>query len=142
MIVTGDAWRDTVDAAQAHNAPCEFSTLIGYEWSGLAGAANLHRNVILRSRAVLPYPVSARHAGSPEALWDALDRQCRDGIPGCESITIPHNSNLSERCMFAPTLAGGEAMTDRVALQPCCEDSVPRSIQERAWSSPICYSSR
>jgi Protein of unknown function (DUF3604) len=33
-------------------------------------------------------------------LWRKLQAQCLDGIPGCDVLTIPHNSNLSGGLMF------------------------------------------
>jgi hypothetical protein len=128
------AWRDTLTAAATHNSPCEFSTFVGYEWSGLAGMANLHRNVIFRSSNVVSSPISAREARTPEALWDALDAACRDGVAECEAITIPHNPNLSEGLMFAPTLTSGDAMTARVAQQRQRYERLVEIVQHKGAS--------
>ena len=35
-------------------------------------------------------------------LWQGLERDCAKGVPGCEVLTIPHNSNISGNgLMFA-----------------------------------------
>ena len=31
----------------------------------------------------------------------AVERECEEGIPGCDAVTIAHNSNLSAGLMFA-----------------------------------------
>ena len=133
----GAVWQDTQAAAARHDAPCDFSTFVGYEWSGMAGMANLHRNVLFRSDAVMAHPVSARDARTPEALWDALDVQCRGGVAGCEAITIPHNSNLSEGQMFSATLATGELMTREVARQRQRYERLVELVQHKGSSE--CY---
>lgn len=46
-------------------------------------------------------------ATSPDALWRALHAVCLDGKPGCDALTIPHNSNLSGRLMFQPVREDG-----------------------------------
>ena len=130
----GAVWRDTRAAAQTHNTPCEFSTFVGYEWSGMAGMANLHRNVIFRSNQVVSRPISAREARTPEALWDALDDSCRDAVANCEAVTIPHNPNLSEGLMFAPILSSGEAMTARVAQQRQRYERLVEIVQHKGAS--------
>ena len=40
------AWSDIVDAAERHNEPGKFTSLIGWEWSSIPIGANLHRVVI------------------------------------------------------------------------------------------------
>ncbi|GAB3273578.1 DUF3604 domain-containing protein [Parahaliea aestuarii] len=130
-------WRDTQAAAQSHNAPCEFTTFVGYEWSGLDGAANLHRNVIFRSEAVPSNPASAREARTPEQLWDALDHECRDGGSGCEAVTIPHNSNLSQGLMFSALLSSGDQMTSEQAQQRARYERLAEIVQHKGESE--CY---
>lgn len=132
-----EVWSDTIQAAQDHNNACEFTTFIGYEWSGLADGSNLHRNVIFRNDAVVQQPISARNARTPEALWDALDSQCRDAIAGCEALTIPHNPNLSDGKMFSPTTVSGEAMSTHVAEQRRRYERLVEIVQHKGESE--CY---
>jgi hypothetical protein len=96
-------WGDIQEAAEAHydrTAACRFTTFVGYEWTGSISAKNLHRNVIFRTAAVPELPASYFEASSPEALWQALRAGCVHGVPGCDVLTIPHNSNLSGGLMF------------------------------------------
>jgi len=92
-----DVWRDVQAAAEAaydRSAACRFTSLIGYEWtSGIA--SNLHRNVIFRNAAVPDRAISHVETVSAFRLFEALERECAAGAPGCEAIVIPHNSNIS-----------------------------------------------
>ncbi len=55
-------WQEMQRAADDHNdatASCEFTALIGYEWTGVTeGAGNLHRNVVFRNHIVPDLPIS------------------------------------------------------------------------------------
>jgi hypothetical protein len=134
---TTAVWQDTISAAQTHNSHCEFSTLIGYEWSGTLQGSNMHRNVLFRSEDVITRPISAREAPHVEALWEGLDRKCRDAVPGCEAITIPHNMNLSEGKMFSARMGNGEAITSAVALQRARYERLAEILQHKGSSE--CY---
>lgn len=96
-------WKESVAAANRHNQPGEFTTLIGYEWtssgSGLASGAptNLHRNILFRADAAPDLPFSSFDSADPEALWRWMDAQRAGGV---ELMAIPHNSNLSDGLMF------------------------------------------
>ena len=98
MDIFKDAWRDIIETTERHNAPGEFTTFIGYEYttSGPEGA-NLHRNVIFRGSAVPDLPFSAIDSRNPKDLWDWMDGLRALGI---ESLAIPHNSNRSNGMMF------------------------------------------
>jgi hypothetical protein len=122
-------WRDIQEAAEAHydrSSACRFTTFVGYEWTASAGAKNLHRNVIFRTAAVPRLPASFFEAQTPEALWRALREGCMEGIPGCDALTIPHNSNLSGGLMFQAVGEDGAAVDGawartRQALEPLVE---------------------
>lgn len=96
-------WQEMQQAAKDHNditASCEFTALIGYEWTGVTSeAGNLHRNVVFRNDIVPKLPVSWID-GSAVHLWQSLDQQCNESGSGCEALTIPHNSNISGGYMF------------------------------------------
>lgn len=123
-----EVWQRTIDAAQAHHddtPQCRFTTFVGYEWSGMQSLANLHRNVIFRSADVPAVPLSYYEAPSAQALWDALRAQCLDGLPGCDVLAIPHNSNWSNGRMFRVEYPGGgseaEQAAARAAMEPLVE---------------------
>jgi hypothetical protein len=90
------------EAAYDRTAACEFTSFIGYEWTGSRATNNLHRNVIFRNEQTVELPISFYEETQPAGLWRELRAQCIDTGNGCEAIVIPHNSNLSNGQMFAP----------------------------------------
>ncbi len=121
-----DPWREIEEAAaeyQDRSAACRFSTFVGYEWTGMPGGRNLHRNVIFRSEVVPPRPVTYIETQTPEALLRALERECVRALPGCDVVSIPHNSNVSGGLMF------GAERLDGTPLSP--EDAALRARLER-----------
>ena len=92
-------WQEHQTAAEEaydRSAACRFTSFVAYEWTSSPKRGHLHRNVIFRNERVPELPISVMETG-PIAmnLWRGLDEGCRDGAPGCEAITIPHNSNWS-----------------------------------------------
>jgi hypothetical protein len=130
-------WRDTIRAAQNHNQDCDFTAFIGYEWSGMQGGSNMHRNVVFRTDQVIDQPISALDENHVEDLWRRLDRECRDADIDCEAITIPHNSNLSEGKMFSARMGNGEPMTRAVAEQRARYERLAEILQHKGDSE--CY---
>ena len=106
-------WQLIQRAAEEANgsAPeCAFTTFIGYEWTALTGtAANLHRNVIFKNAQVPATAKSWVETPTVEYLWDYLEQDCVEDKPGCDAVTIPHNSNISGGLMFqAPGIASDD----------------------------------
>ncbi|MEM7081013.1 MAG: DUF3604 domain-containing protein [Pseudomonadota bacterium] len=87
-------WAQIQAAANEANTPCEFTSFIGYEYTGTPGTSNYHRNVIFRNASVPDLPVSYIDAPIDSKLWAGLDALCKVEA-GCDYLTIPHNSNLS-----------------------------------------------
>lgn len=108
-------WKEHQAAAEEaydRSSECSFTSLIGYEWTSAPEAAHLHRNVIFRNERVPSDPVTAMETGpSAMKLWQGLDAGCRDGTPGCEAITIPHNTNWSAGTAFGSGVAIREDIT-------------------------------
>jgi hypothetical protein len=95
------AIRDAAEEAYDRSGECRFTSFVGYEWTAiLEDGINLHRNVIFRNEQVPALPVSWVETPSAVDLWDHLEQECVRGIPGCDALTIPHNSNLSAGLMF------------------------------------------
>ena len=116
-------WQDTQSAAEQfydRTTACGFTTFVAYEWTGNTGVQNLHRNVIFRNATVPPLPISYVEQPTPRGLWDALHTQCLDGLPGCDALAIPHNSNLSNGAMFVPESGAADAAF-RAAMEPLVE---------------------
>jgi len=127
-------WDDTIASAEAHNSPCEFTTFIGYEWSGVIDGANMHRNIIFRNSQVVETPMSALDLPTPEQLWSGLDKNCRDSGASCDAITIPHNMNLSKGKLFSQTMSDGKPMTRAVARQRQDYDTLAEILQHKGDS--------
>lgn len=106
------AWMAQQTIADEEYRPCSFTTLHGYEYSSNKRGQMLHRNVIFRGGAAqVPdvvfgsatptTGVDDRNANDEWMLFDHLQQEC-GGLDGCEVLTIPHNSNLSDGRMFLP----------------------------------------
>jgi hypothetical protein len=139
LAAAGGPWREMQEAAEAsydRSAACRFTTFVGYEWTKSVGTANnLHRNVIFRNAVVPALPASAVDALTPEDLWDALDRDCRNGADGCEALVIPHNSNLSGGFMFAAEqLRSGEPFSAEYAARRADYERLVEVIQHKGDS--------
>ena len=96
-------WQEIQDAAEGaydRTSACRFTSFVGYEWTGSVDTNNLHRNVIFRNEHVPELPTSFYEASSAEALWKALRETCLQRGDGCDLISIPHNSNLSDGLIF------------------------------------------
>lgn len=93
-------WHEIIEAAHDANAPCDFTSFVGYEWTGSIVGRNLHRNVIFANEQVPELPIDYYAATTPEALWEGLRVQCTEAGTGCDALAIPHNSNLSAGLMF------------------------------------------
>ncbi len=110
------AWNEIVDAAERHNDPGTFTSLIGWEWSSIPTGANLHRVVFTPeggdiARQFLPF--GSDQSQYPEDLWDWLEETAQR--TGARFLAIPHNSNLSKGYMFAETTLKGEPLTEEYA---------------------------
>ena len=123
-------WQDHQEAAEGaydRSSRCSFTSFVGYEWTSIGGTGavggHLHRNVIFRNENVPEIPISAMETGKVAMnLWKGLDEKCRDGKPGCEAITIPHNMNWSAGSAF--TSASADSLFGRIT-----EEEAP--IRER-----------
>ncbi|MBI5503370.1 MAG: DUF3604 domain-containing protein [Deltaproteobacteria bacterium] len=122
-------WQDTLAAAEEaydRSRACTFTSLVAYEWTAHTGGANLHRNVIFRNASVPALPITYFEASKAQNLWSALESGCKQGIPGCDVLAIPHNSNISLGVMFNPVNADGGPITAedaafRSAMEPLVE---------------------
>ena len=114
--VEADAWKDITDAADAHNAPGQFTALIGWEYSSIPGGANLHRVVVsdidaATAQTFVPYGLD--NSAFPEDLWNWLETTTE--ATGGSFLAIPHNSNISKGAMFDVTPLRGRPMDTRYA---------------------------
>ena len=103
------AWDRQIEAADQHNDPGNFTTLIGWEWSSQPQGGNLHRVVFMTQGAdvasqFLPY--SALESQDPRDLWAWLEETSKR--TGAEFVAIPHNPNISLGLMFPTETLTGE----------------------------------
>jgi len=125
-IRTG-VWQEIIGAAEEHNEPGKFTSLIGWEWSSTPAGANLHRVVFTpdgadKASKFLPY--GSDISQYPEDLWDWLQKTGQQ--TGARFVAIPHNSNISKGYMFADTALDGSPITaqyakTRMAWEPVVE---------------------
>ncbi|MBW2243260.1 MAG: DUF3604 domain-containing protein [Deltaproteobacteria bacterium] len=105
-------WHGVIANADRHNDAGRFTAFIGYEWTSMIEADNLHRVVIFKDgadRAGQVLPFSAFDSPDPEALWAFMaDYEKRTGG---EILAIPHNGNGSNGLMFAPRDFRGRPFT-------------------------------
>jgi len=142
-----DAWQETQDAAESaydRTSACQFTSFVGYEWTGTTGASNLHRNVLFRTRQVPWTPVSYYEANTPQRLWSQLDTLCLRAGFGCDVLAIPHNSNLGGGTIFVPR--ADDAMPydraqaeQRARMEPLVEIYQHKGASEClvGWPSPL-----
>jgi hypothetical protein len=126
--------RAAAEAAYDQTPACTFSTFVGVEWTQVGNRTeNLHRNVIFRSDRVPEDPPNALAYPTPEALWDALDRDCKPD-EGCDAVVIPHNSNLSGGLMFALETSTGRPLTAAEATRRATREPLVEIMQHKGAS--------
>ena len=110
--VLRSGWRVLVDAAAEHYEPGRFSTLVGFEWTGVQEGGNMHRNVLFRDTVVPETPFSSIDTIDEEVLWAWMAEQ---EAAGSTLLAIPHNSNGSKGFMFEPVDNAGNPITAEYA---------------------------
>ena len=137
---------EQIEAAQDANDTsddCQFTAFVGYEWTGhprleeTGEQQNIHRNVLFANENVPARPTSYLDAPYPEDLWARLTSECIDGIPGCDVLTIPHNSNLSAGLMFAQSDKYGQPLTVEYARMRSRFEPLIEIIQHKGASECI-----
>jgi len=126
--------RQAAEDAYDRSAACRFTSFVGYEWTGSPGTNNLHRNILFRTAVVPELPVSYLDAPKPEELWGRLDEVCSSALPGCEWLSIPHNSNLSGDLMFAPFDGDGQPLTAAKARARARAEPLVEVLQHKGES--------
>jgi hypothetical protein len=112
------AWQELQAAAAGANDPCQFTSLVAYEWTdtkpvvdvatNTMSSATNHRNVIFATAQVPAAPLDSIDYLDPPSLWTGLDGACT-AAAGCDVVTLPHNTDLSSGVslvVWNPTPAG------------------------------------
>ncbi|MBC8271171.1 MAG: DUF3604 domain-containing protein [Gammaproteobacteria bacterium] len=133
MDVVRTAWLDSIDAADQHYVPGQFTTFAAYEYtSSTADMGNLHRNVVFKDTEKLPRePFSRFHSINPEDLWQWMDDLRKKGV---ESLAIPHNSNGSNGQMFKLVDWAGDPLDDDYAKQRVRNEPIVEITQIKGTS--------
>ncbi|MCE2392625.1 MAG: DUF3604 domain-containing protein [Proteobacteria bacterium] len=104
LAAMDSVWKENQAAAERHydrTAECRFTSFNGYEYTATPDYAKVHRNVIFRGEAVPERVVAWVDEPNVWELWRRLRSDCLDAGNGCDALTIPHNSNMSNGQMFA-----------------------------------------
>jgi hypothetical protein len=116
-------WQVTRQAAEEfydRSAACTFTSFVGYEWTGMPGGRNTHRNVIFRNDVAQEAPTTYLETPTAQGLWQALTDECLEGPERCDVLAIPHNSNVSGGLMWWSPEDADEART-RMRLERVVE---------------------
>lgn len=124
-------WQRHVETANKYNQPGKFTTLISFEWTSIPDSQNLHRNVFFRGDTGPEAPYSAFDSVDPEDLWTYLEVQ-RD--VGLDVIAIPHNGNVSNGLMYAPTNYRGDPIDARYAKRRALNEPLTEMVQTKGAS--------
>ncbi len=104
--------QQAAEEAYDRSEDCSFTSFVGYEYTAVTGASNLHRNVIFRNDQVPEFAASYFDFPTTNEFWGALDRSCLARDNGCDVLAIPHNSNWSNGNMFFPEYPGARGTED------------------------------
>lgn len=107
----GDIWLDIIETVDQYNDPGTFTSLAGFEWTFTPQGDNLHRVVLFGDGAELTRqtrPFTFFEGSDPELLWNYLADY--EAQTGGQVIAVPHNANMSNGLMFAPTKFDGSPM--------------------------------
>jgi hypothetical protein len=110
--VSKTVWGRQKQAANDHYVPGEFTTFIAFEWSSQPMSVNLHHNVFFRDAAGPDAVFSSFDSVRREDLWSYQESQRAQGH---ENFSIPHNGNVSDSLMYAPTKSDGTPIDKRWA---------------------------
>jgi len=136
-----NTWERLVASANEHYEPGKFTTFPAYEWtSSPAGAgstkdmlyaANMHRNVIYKSKNVSDVPFSSFNSQDPEDLWAWMDKERSKGI---DLLAIPHNGNMSDGLMYDLQTADKKPFTKEYAEARSRNEPINEVVQIKGQS--------
>jgi hypothetical protein len=102
--IMASVWNTQKDIANQHYEPGVFTTLIAFEWTSQPMFQNLHHNVFFRDSIGPDVTFSSLNSVRREDLWTYQEVQ---RALGHENFSIPHNANVSNSLMYAPTTSYG-----------------------------------
>jgi len=118
LDLDGELWNEIVETVDQYYEPGVFTTLSGYEWTSTPQGNNLHRVVVFgdgAERTQRTRPFTYFESEDPEPLWDYL--AAYEELTGGSVFSVPHNGNVSNGIMFAPTKFDGSPMDAEYAAK-------------------------
>ena len=128
--LTGAAWESYSAIPDKYNKPGRFTTFVGFEWTSMPQAQNLHRCVIFANKGP-ETPYTAFESVDPEDLWRYLEGQRQRGL---DVIAVPHNGNVSNGLMFDTRDLSGKPLTREYAERRMANEPLAEIIQAKGQS--------
>ena len=128
--VMSSIWQKHVETTNKHNDPGKFTTLVAFEWTSIPNFQNLHHNVFFRDDG--PEMIFSQFDSiKREDLWTYQEAQ---RAMGHENFSIPHNGNVSNSLMYAPTTSYGTPI-DRQWAERSARNTVATEIIQTKGAS-------
>jgi len=121
------AWQAYSAAADKYYQPGKFTTFVGFEWTSMPQAQNLHRCVIFQGKGP-DIPYTAFESVDPEDLWRYLEAQRKQGLA---VIAVPHNGNVSNGLMFSTRDMSGKPLTRDYAERRMANEPLAEIVQAK-----------
>jgi len=129
--VQATSWKGQVDAANRHNKPGKFTTLIAFEWSSQPNSANMHHNVFFRDDEGPQAVFNAFYSVKREDLWTYQEIQ---RALGHENLSIPHNGNVSNSLMYPLNNSDGMPIDKKWATRSALNSPATEIVQTKGAS--------
>jgi len=124
------AWETYSAIPDKYYKPGTFTTFVGFEWTSMPQAQNLHRCIIfVGKKPEMPY--TAFESVDPEDLWRYLGEQRKSGL---DVIAVPHNGNVSNGLMFATKDMSGKPLTRDYAERRMLNEPLAEITQAKGQS--------
>ena len=124
------AWEKYAAIPDQYYKPGKFTTFVGFEWTSMPGAQNLHRCVIFADKGpAMPY--TAFESVDPEELWRYLEGERKLGL---DVIAVPHNGNVSNGLMFSTRDLSGKPLTREYAERRMSNEPLAEIMQAKGQS--------
>ena len=124
------AWETYSAIPDKYYKPGKFTSFVGFEWTSMPGAQNLHRCVIFSGKGP-EMPYTAFESVDPEDLWRYLENERKQGL---EVIAVPHNGNVSNGLMFDTKDFSGKPLTREYAERRMANEPLAEIIQAKGQS--------
>lgn len=126
-------WESYAAEADRFSKPGKFTAFVGFEWTSMPQAQNLHRCVIFKDKGP-DIPYTAFESVDPEDLWRYLEAQRKMGL---SVIAVPHNGNVSNGLMFDTRDLSGKSLTREYAERRMANEPLAEIIQAKGQSDTI-----